>query len=89
MATADETSDTGESVKISFGTSLPSRVTEGTPNEATVTIKQVSTQFSLDCAGTAAAWCADVGFSDQTAENWGRAYLRYGRGLDPGGQPER
>ena len=83
MATADETSDTGESVKISFGTSLPSRVTERTPDEATVTIKQVSTQFSLDCAGTATAWCADVGFSDQTAENWGRAYLRYGRGLDP------
>ena len=83
MATADETSDTGESVRISFGTSLPSRVTEGTPNEATVTIKQVSTQFSLDCTGTAAAWCADVGFSDQTAENWGRANLRYGRGLDP------
>ena len=83
MATADETSDTGESVKISFGTSLPSRVTKGTPNEATVTIKQVSTQFSLDCAGTATAWCADVGLSDQTAENWGWAYLRYGRGLDP------
>ena len=83
MATADETSDTGESVKISFGTSLPSRVTKGTPDEATVTIKQVSTQFSLDCAGTATAWCADVGFSDQTAENWGWAYLRYGRGLDP------
>ena len=83
MAVADDTSDTGESVKISFGTSLPSRVTEGTPDEATVTIKQVSTQFSLDCAGTAAAWCADVGFSDQTAENWGWAYLRYGRGLDP------
>ena len=83
MATADETSDTGESVKISFGTSLPSRVTEGTPDEATVTIKQVSTQFSLDCAGTATAWCADVGFSDQTAENWGWAYLRYGEGWDP------
>ncbi len=28
MATADDTSDTGESVKISFGASLPSRVTE-------------------------------------------------------------
>ena len=83
MATADDTSDTGENVKIGFGTSLPSRVTEGTPDEATVTINQVSTQFSLDCSGTAAAWCADVGFSDQTAENWGWAYLRYGRGLDP------
>ena len=83
MATADDTSDTGESVKISFGASLPSRVTEGTPNEATVTIKQVSTQFDLDCAGTAVVWCDDVGFSDQTAENWGWAYLRYGEGLDP------
>ena len=83
MARADDTSDTGESVKIGFGTSLPSRVTEGTPDEATVTIKQVSTQFNLDCAGPATAWCADVGFSDQTAENWGWAYLQYGRGLDP------
>ena len=82
-AMADDASDTGESVKFSFGTSLPSRVTEGTPNEATVTIKQVSTQFDLDCAGTAVVWCADVGFSDQTAENWGWAYLRYGEGLDP------
>ena len=58
-------------------------MTEGTPDEATVTIKQVSTQFSLSCAGTAAAWCADVGFSDQTAENWGWTFLQYGRGLDP------
>ncbi len=82
-AMADDASDTGESVKFSFGTSLPSRVTEGTPNEATVTIKQVSTQFDLDCAGTAVVWCADVGFSDQTAENWGWVYLRYGEGLDP------
>ncbi len=48
-----------------------------------MTIKQVSTQFDLDCAGTAVVWCADVGFSDQTAENWGWAYLRYGEGLDP------
>ena len=83
MATTDDASDTGESVKISFGISLPSRVSEGTPNKATVTIKQVSTEFSLSCAGTAAVWCADVEFSDQTAENWGWAYLRYGRGLDP------
>ena len=41
------------------------------------------TEFSLDCAGTAAVWCADVEFSDQTAENWGWTYLRYGLGLDP------
>ena len=83
MATADDTSDTGESVKFSFGTSLPSRVTEGTPNEARVTINQMSTQFSLDCAGTATVWCADLGFSDRVAENYGWLYMRYGHGWDP------
>ena len=45
MAMADDASDTGESVMIGFGTSLPSRVTEGTPNEARVTINQMSTQL--------------------------------------------
>ena len=82
-ATADDASDTGESVKISFGTSLPSRVTEGTPNEATVTIKQVSTQFDLDCSQTATVWCADLGLSDRVAENYGWLYMRYGDGWDP------
>ena len=82
-AMADDASDTGESVKFSFGRSLPSRVTEGTPNEATVTIKQVSMQFDLDCAGTAAVWCADLGFSDRVAENYGWLYMRYGHGWDP------
>ena len=81
MATADDDADTGESVKLSIGTNLPSRVTEGTPNEATVVIKQVSTLFGLDCAG--AVWCGDVGFSDQTAEDWGRFHLQAGYGLDP------
>ena len=81
MAAADDEADTGESVRLSFGAGLPSRVTEGDPNEATVTIKQVSTQFALDCAG--AIWCADVGFSDQTAEDWGRLHLQAGYGLDP------
>ena len=83
MAMADSDNDDDESVKLSFGPSMPSRATPGTPNEATVTIKQVSTQFSLDCSLTATVWCADLGFSDQTAENWGRAYLRYGEGWDP------
>ena len=83
MAMADDASDTGESVMIGFGTSLPSRVTEGTPNEARVTIKQVSTQFSLDCSLTATVWCADLGFSDRVAENYGWLYMRYGHGWDP------
>ena len=83
MAMADDASDTGESVMIGFGTSLPSRVTEGTPNETRVTINQMSTQFGLNCSLPAAVWCADLGFSDQTAENWGWAYLRYGNGWDP------
>ena len=45
MAMADDASDTGESVMIGFGTSLPSLVTEGTPNEARVNINQMSTQL--------------------------------------------
>ena len=48
---------------------------------ATVTIKQPL--FELDCLLPAAVWCADLGFSDRTAENWGWAYLRYGEGWDP------
>ena len=83
MAMADDASDTGESVMIGFGTSLPSRVTEGTPNEARVNINQMSTQFSLDCSLTATVWCADLGFSDRVAENYGWLYMRYGHGWDP------
>ena len=83
MAMADDAFDTGESVMIGFGTSLPSRVTEGTPNEARVTINQMSTQFSLDCSLTATVWCADLGFSDRVAENYGWLYMRYGHGWDP------
>ena len=81
MATQDEVDDDDESVLLAFGTSLPSGVSAGTPATATVTIKQ--TQFVLDCSGTTAVWCADLGFSDRTAENWGWAYLRYGEGWDP------
>ena len=83
MAMADDASDTGESVMIGFGTTLPSRVTEGTPNEARVTINQMSTQFSLDCSLTTTVWCADLGFSDRVAENYGWLYMRYGHGWDP------
>ena len=37
-ATQDTVDDDGESVKLGFGSSLPSRVTAGTPSETTVSI---------------------------------------------------
>ena len=37
-ATQDTVDDDGESVKLSFGSSLPTGVTEGTPDETTITI---------------------------------------------------
>ena len=40
-ATDDAPADTGESVRLTFGT-LPARVSEGSPNQAAVTIKQRS-----------------------------------------------
>ena len=82
-AMADDAADAGESVMIGFGTSLPSRVTEGTPKAAMVTINQVFRQFSLDCSLTATVWCADLRFSDRVAENYGWLYMRYGHGWDP------
>ena len=39
--------------------------------------------FKLVCDDPSAVWCSDLEFSDQTVENWGWAYLRYGRGYDP------
>ena len=83
MATEDDTTDPGESVKLTFGTSLPPRVTPGTPNEATVTINQVYGQFGLDCSENAAVWCADLELSDRVSENYGWLYMRYGQGWDP------
>ena len=38
MATADADNDDGEGVQLSFGAPLPAGVTEGTPNETTVSI---------------------------------------------------
>ena len=38
--------------------------------------------FKLVCDDPSAVWCSDLEFSDQTAENWGWAHLRYGRGYD-------
>ena len=83
MATEDDTPDAGESVKFTFGASLPPRVTPGTPNEATVTINEVYGQFGLDCSESAAVWCADLELSDRVSENYGWLYMRYGQGWDP------
>ena len=53
----------------------------GSPAEATVTIRQFSTEFTLDCS--AAVWCADLQFSDQSQLDWGRARLEHGDNRDP------
>ena len=79
-ATDDVPADTGESVRLTFGT-LPTRVSEGSPNQATVTIKQVSTEFVLNCS--LVVWCADIRLSDGTAVDWGWSRLRYEKDWDP------
>ena len=80
-ASEDSFADTGESVKLGFGAMPDTRVSEGSPNEATVTIRQFSTEFTLDCS--AAVWCADLQFSDQSQLDWGRARLEHGDNRDP------
>ena len=79
-ATDDVPADTGESVRLTFGT-LPARMSEGSPNQATVTIKQVSTEFIIDCS--LVVWCADIRLSDGTAVDWGWSRLRYEKDWDP------
>ena len=80
-ASEDSFADTGESVKLGFGAMPDTRVSEGSPNEATVNIRQFSTEFTLDCS--AAVWCADLQFSDQSQLDWGRARLERGDNRDP------
>ena len=80
-ASEDSFADTGESVKLGFGAMPDTRVSEGSPNEATVNIRQFSTEFTLDCS--AAVWCADLQFSDQSQLDWGRARLEHGDNRDP------
>ena len=80
-ASEDSFADTGESVKLGFGAMPDTRVSEGSPAEATVTIRQFSTEFTLDCS--AAVWCADLQFSDQSQLDWGRARLEHGDNRDP------
>ena len=80
VAADDTLSDTGESVKLTFG-GLPDRVSEGTPAETTVTIRQVSAQFQLDCSQ--AEWCADLKLDDYTAVDWGWSQLQYNGSFSP------
>ena len=79
-ATDDTISDTGESVKLTFG-ALPDRVSAGTPAETTVNIRQVSAQFQLDCSQ--AEWCADLKLDDYTAVDWGWSQLQYNGSFSP------
>ena len=80
MATDDDVGDDGESVLLRFGT-LPSRVNAGNPSEATVTIRQFSDEFILDC--NTSVWCADLEFADQSMLDWGWPILKHGRSIDP------
>ena len=80
VAADDTLSDTGESVKLTFG-GLPDRVSTGTPAETTVTIRQVSAQFQLDCSQ--AEWCADLKLDDYTAVDWGWSQLQYNGSFSP------
>ena len=79
----DADDDDGESVLLGFGTMPDAGVSEGSPDEATVNIRQFDTEFTLDC--NTAVWCADVTFSDHSALDWGLPRLQLW-GL-PGGPP--
>ena len=63
-AETDTDDDHGESVRLSFDTMPDARVSEGSPSEAMVTIRQDSTQSTADC--NSAIWCADLEFKSQS-----------------------
>ena len=69
-AETDTDDDDGESVRLSFDTMPDARVSEGSPSEAMVTIRQDSTQSTADC--NSAIWCADLEFKSQSlpGEMW-------------------
>ena len=69
-AETDTDDDDGESVRLSFDTMPDARVSEGSPSEARVTIRQDSTQSTADC--NSAIWCADLEFKSQSlpGEMW-------------------
>ena len=77
-ASDDDVDDFGESVKLSFGTTLPDRITRGDIDETKLNIWQFTT---LDC--TAALMCADVTFADRTALDWAWYELVYRADSDP------
>ena len=77
-AADDEVDDFGESVKLSFGTTLPDRITKGGIDETKLNIWQFT---ALDC--TAALLCADVTFADRTALDWAWYELVYRVNWDP------
>ena len=77
-AADDEVEDFGESVKLSFGTTLPDRITKGGIDETKINIWQFT---ALDC--TAALLCADVTFADRTALDWAWYGIIYKVNSDP------
>ena len=66
-AETDTVDDDGESVLLSFDTMPDARVSEGSPSEAMVTIRQDSTPSTADC--NSAVWCADLEFRTTSAPN--------------------
>ncbi len=77
-AADDEVEDFGESVKLSFGTTLPDRITKGGIDETKINIWQFT---ALDCS--AALLCADVTFADRTALDWAWYGIIYRVNSDP------
>ena len=69
-AETDTDDDHAESVRLSFNTMPDARVSEGSPSEAMVTIRQDSTPPTADC--NSAIWCADLEFRSESApgEMW-------------------
>ena len=69
-AETDTVDDHGESVRLSFDTMPDARVSEGSPSEAMVTIRQDSTPSTADC--NSAIWCADLEFRSESppGEMW-------------------
>ena len=77
-AADDEVEDFGESVKLSFGSTLPDRITKGGIDETKINIWQFT---ALDCS--AALLCADVTFADRTALDWAWYGIIYQVNSDP------
>ena len=77
-AADDDLDDFGESVKLSFGSTLPDRITKGGIDETKLNIWQFT---ALDCS--AALLCADVTFADRTALDWAWYGIIYQVNSDP------